>query len=95
MSLKVKQPELLRLNHKKRKMKQISQKQLWMTARNPTTMTDGPTEGPVLARFKEQQGLEERKETIRTGEPSKLTLWAAGHKRDQPEAKGKDSPREP
>ena len=51
-------------------------------------MTMGPTEGPVSARLKEQQGLEERKENIRTGEPTKLTPWAVGHEREQSRGKG-------
>ena len=37
----------------------------------------GPTGGPALAWHEEQQGPEERKETIRSGEPMELTPWAA------------------
>ena len=56
-------------------------------------MTMGPTKEPATARPEEQQGPEKRKETIRSGEPTKLTLWAVASRGEQPKGKGEEQPK--
>ena len=57
----------------------------------PTTM--GLTKGMIPAQHEEQQGTEERKETIKQEGPSKLTPWAIIRGGEQPKDQGEKRPK--